>query len=91
MVDITRMPGEYEDYVEYPFYNSDSPIIKKYLRRWGHKLNNMTAFTMNKKWFDATWYGTEFSKTRRGYPDTKGWNLPCYDDAYAVDVTDPDG
>jgi len=45
----------------------------------------MTAFTMNQKWFDATWYGTEFSKTRRGYPDTKGWNLPCYDDA------DPDG
>ena len=85
MVNISKMPGEYEDYVEYPFYNSDSPIIKKYLRRWGHKLNNMTAFTMNKKWLDATWYGTKFSKTRRGYPDTRGWNMPCYDDA------DPDG
>ena len=85
MLDISKMPGEYEKYVENPFYNTDSPIIKKYLRRWGHKLNNMTAFTMTKMCFDATWYGTRFSKTRRGYPDTKGWNMPCYDDA------DPDG
>ena len=28
----------------------------------------MTVITMNYKWFDATWYRTDYSWTRRGYP-----------------------